>query len=108
MMLVMLALSVSFVSCSDDDDDVSTSTNILVGTWATEDGQTKYVFNSNGTGSQTIGAGIPRNFTYTMPSETIMRIEFAGDNGATEYQVSRTGNILDLSRGSSYIRLYKQ
>lgn len=112
MIIMTMTMALGFTSCGDDDDDVPTGgVAMIVGTWTTSDGSITFVFNSNGTGSQTTGAGVPMNFSYTasIRSEvTIVRIEYAGATQATEWEVSRTGDILDLSRNGEYLRLYKK
>ncbi len=57
MLLVMLALSVSFVSCGsdDDEDEGSGDASSVVGTWELETDEEFYIlkFNANGTASLT-------------------------------------------------------
>lgn len=57
-LLLMLACSMTFVSCGNDDDDDSPSTPSLIGTWHSyEDGVSmNLVFNKNQSGSITLTA----------------------------------------------------
>lgn len=108
----MTIVVTSFSSCKDDDDPAPTSgIEMLVGTWSTQDNSITIVFNANGTGSEQRGSGVPMNFSFTTSVQsnvTVIRIEYAGQSSATEWEVSRTGNIMDLSRGNEYLRLYKK
>ncbi len=65
MLLAMLALSVSFVSCSSDDDSGDNSSSV-VGTWVEKRSDTYLylILNSNGTGFWAVKFGEDGNIEY--------------------------------------------
>ena len=105
MLLMVLAMSVCMVSCGDDDDDNSSSS--IVGTWISDDGAT-FVFRNDGTGVLSDDDGSSNfDYTYSQSKETLL-LMFKGTGKGTEYSVQRTGNILTLSTGNTYIKLTKK
>ena len=104
MMLVVLAMSVCMVSCGSDDDEPSIG---IVGTWISDDGET-FVFRNDGTGSLSDENGSDYfTYTYSESKETLL-LMFNGTSKGVQYSVQRTGNILTLSSGSTYMRLTKK
>jgi len=112
-MLVMLACSVGFASCSDDDDDdVITGSNALIGTWVytSNDGNTTktYVFGSNNKGSfsnVSPGSNYKETFSYSFNEEE-KRIDIVMDEDDTRYYFSNVrivGNKITLD-GLTYTR----
>lgn len=69
--LPVVAMSVSFISCSTDDDDNNTNSNTLIGEWVSVPGgkgntyDLTYEFNSDGTGFYRSSGGVWADFKYT-------------------------------------------
>lgn len=104
-MLIILTMGVCVISCGNDDDEDSTMD--IVGTWVTDD-NTTFVFRSDGTGTQSDEDGSANfEYTYSAKEETLL-LMFKGTGKGAEYKVQRTGNILTLSAGNSYIKLKKK
>jgi len=102
-LLVVLASSMCFVSCSDDDDDnENVNNNSIVGTWVYDDGNLTltYVFESNNKGSFTLsrtGTSTTQHFTYEYDEkEKTLYVIFDDEDEPMRANVLMIGNKLTI------------
>lgn len=114
-MIAMLAMSVSFSSCSSDDDDpVVVEEEGFIGTWVhtEEAGTVTFVFTKNGTGSRMINlvdnngnsTSVTEQFKYTYTETSIgkgnIQVHIEGSSNVNNWTYTLTGNTLMLNDGS--------
>lgn len=106
--MLTIIMMVAFTGCGKDDDDNGTmDVSSIVGTWESED-ESIFIFRNDGTGSLSNDDGSNNfEYTYSAKNETLL-LMFKGSGKGTEYSVQKTGNILTLSNGNSYIKLKRK
>lgn len=115
MMIAMLAMSVSFSSCSSDDDDpVVVEEKGFIGTWVhiEEAGTVTFVFTKNGTGSRMINlidnngnsTSVTEQFKYTYTETSTgkgtIQVHIEGSSNVNNWTYTLTGDTLMLNDGS--------
>lgn len=115
MMIAMLAMSVSFSSCSSDDDDpVVVEEEGLIGTWVhtEEAGTVTFVFTKTGTGSRMINlvdnngnsTSVTEQFKYTYTETSTgkgtIQVHIVGSSNVNNWTYTLTGDTLMLNDGS--------
>lgn len=115
MMIAMLAMSVSFLSCSSDDDDpVVVEEKGFIGTWVhiEEAGTVTFVFTKNGTGSRMINlidnngnsTSVTEQFKYTYTETSTgkgtIQVHIEGSSNVNNWTYTLTGDTLMLNDGS--------
>ena len=122
MMIAMLAMSVSFSSCSKDDDDPTVEVEEptgIVGTWMQSgDGwSVTFVFSKDGTGSmtevETTAQGHSQrttyNFTYVYTeNDNRLKLYIDGSSTVSNFTARITGNTLMLDYGNTTYILKRQ
>lgn len=95
-------MSVGLSSCGGDDDDDTKPSDSIVGNWVGVDDDTFHVvFQNNGSGYVQDKSG-SRNFNYTYDSTSkALKLWYVDSSTVYNYSVSRTGDTLMLTTGSS-------
>lgn len=111
MMLVMLAMSMNFVSCNEEKVPPLEEPEGFIGTWfyADSGGSITFQFNSNGSGSRVItltdssgnsvtsSESFQYTYTETATGKGTIQVHISGDNSVYTWSYTLTGNTLMIT-----------